>query len=280
MSARAAGHHGETPSETLARFIVEHALGVRVCCHDDRRGISRPDGVIHRRGGVPLEIVSDPLKSDHQLINALNKIENRSEFDGLTRGYRVCLSGAARVKDLGWLHQTLRRLEDPETHSQVPRRSDQYLFIAPDARLPPGHVRFTTGSGGVRPIPKPPDVVEAATAVLSRAEYADVARKLDAFGGVERHAVLIGDDENDYRFSWLREASPANVGQLPTPDLTPSVTHLWIMPRYIPGLTIVWSAATGWQGTAWDWGHPPDALETWNDPVCPENHGAGAFRTA
>lgn len=67
------GHHGEKPSETLVRLIVERSLGVRACCYDDRDGNSKPDAIIHRQGGVPLAIVSDPHKADVQLLSALGK---------------------------------------------------------------------------------------------------------------------------------------------------------------------------------------------------------------
>ena len=52
MPSQPTGHHGEKPSETLVRLIVERSLGVRVCCYDDRDGNSKPDAIIHRRGGV------------------------------------------------------------------------------------------------------------------------------------------------------------------------------------------------------------------------------------
>jgi hypothetical protein len=273
MTTRPAGHHGEKPSETLVRFIVEKTLGVRVCCYDDRRGTSRPDAIVHRCGGVPLEIVSDPLKSDVQLINALKKIGNRTEFTGLRHGYWVCLTDKARVNNLTWLRDLLLQREDPDRSTHVPPQSASYLFIRIDDKgLRPGEVRFTTGSGGGRPIPDPPDVVKVACAVLGRPQYADVARKLGKYGGVERHAVLVVDDEQDSAFGWLRCAMPQDVGQLPTPQLDPEITHLWITPRYIPGLTLSWSANTGWQGSPWAWGYRDDALTDWEDPSCTEDH--------
>ena len=110
MSARLTGHHGEKPSETLVRFIVERCLKVRVCCYDDRSGSSRPDAIIHSNGGVPLEIVSVPSKSDVQLLSALDKIGRRTEFAGLQRGYWVCLTDKARVNDLRWLQELLRQI--------------------------------------------------------------------------------------------------------------------------------------------------------------------------
>ncbi len=275
MAPRPAGHHGEKPSETLVRFIVEHSLGVRVCSYDDRGGRSRPDAIIHHHGGVPLEIVSDPLQSENQLLSALHKIGRRTEFDGLRQGYRVCLTRKARVKDLGWLEQILLQLEDSDQPNPVTGQTDNYLFIEPDERLAAGEVRFLSGSGGGRPTHYGLDVVSAASAVLAQKQYADVGRKLDAYGGVERHAVLVVDDEKDATFSWLRQATPADVNRLPVPGLTAEITHLWITPRYMPGLTMAWSARTGWQGTAWDWGHPVDALDAWDDPACPDDHSAG-----
>lgn len=274
MTPRPTGHHGEKPSETLVRFIVEQTLGVRVCCYDDRGGRSRPDAIIHHLGGVPLEIVSDPLQSENQLLSALEKIGRRAEFDGLTQGYRVCLTRNARINDLSWLEQTLRQLEDPEQRDPVTGQTDNYLFVEPDKRLLAGEVRFTSGSGGGRPIRYGPDVISAASAVLAQKQYADVARKLNAYGGVERHAVVVVDDEKDSTFSWLRRATPADVDQLPAPELTAEITHLWITPRYIPGLTMAWSAKTGWQAAPWDWGHPIDALDGWDDPACPDDHTA------
>ena len=272
MSSRPVGHHGEKPSETLARFIVEHSLGERVCCYDDRSGHSRPDAIIHRNGGVPLEIVSDPHKADVRLHSALAKIGNRARFDGLTHGYRVCLTTKARVKDLSWLETILQRLEDPQQSHTVPSHDDTYISIRLESQLAPGEVKFTSGSGGGRPIPKAADVVAAASAILAQKAYADVAKKLDAHGGTERHAVLIVDEENDSTFSWLREATPDGLDELPAPTLAPGITHLWITSRYTPRPTIHWSAADSWQGTAWDWGHPLDALKAWDDPACPDHH--------
>lgn len=275
MSPRPAGHHGEKPSETMARFIVERSLGVRVCCYDDRSGTSRPDAIIHRNGGVPLEIVSDPLKSDVQLISALDKIDRRAHLAGLSQGYRVCLKVRARVNDLAWLRTILEQLEDPQRRHLVTGRDERYMYIEPDARLTPGEVRFTSGSEGSHPLPDGADVVAAAAAVLAQKRYDDVGRKLNAYGGSERHAVLIVDDENDSTFSWLREANPGDVDQLPDPELTAGITHLWITRRYIAGVTIWWSADTGWQGATWDAGDPFDLLDTWDDPVCADHAGVG-----
>lgn len=276
MTPHPSGHHGEKPSETLVRFIVEQTLGVRVCCYDDRSGSSRPDAIVHRNGGVPLEIVSDPLKSDLQLMSALKKIGNYTQFDGLRHGYRVCLTDRARVSDLTWLHHVLLQLEDPSQGRLVPRRAANYLFISiDDERTPPGGVRFTTGSGGGRPIPGPADVVSAASAILAQAEYADVGRKLAAYGGPERHTVLVVDDEKDSTFSWLRYATAQDVGKLAAPQLDGRITHLWITPRHVPGLTLAWSPSTGWSGSPWVWGYAPDALDAWNDPACTDPHGPG-----
>lgn len=272
LSPRPPGHHGEKPSETLVRFIVEHALGVRVCCYDDRRGISRPDAIIHRCSGVPLEVVSDPLESDLKLTGALAKIDRRAHFSGLGRGYRVCLKVKARISDLSWLEETLRSLEDPSVCNRVPRETEAYLFISPDDRLPPGEVRFTTGSGGGHRIPRPADVVTAASAILAQKRYADVSRKLDSHGGSERHVVLVVDEEKNLSFSWLREATPGDVIHLPRPEVPTGITHMWVTRRYVPGLTIAWSAETGWQGTTWKWGHPVEALAAWDDPACPLDH--------
>lgn len=265
---------GEKMSETLVRFIVEHVLGVRVCCYDDRRGISRPDAIIHRNGGVPLEIVSDPLVSDLQLTNALRRIDRRATFAGLQHGYLVCLTNAARVKDLSWLERTLHLLENPAEQHSVARRTKEYMFIKPVESFSAGEVRFTTGQGGGRPIPHAHDLVSEATSILARPQYADVARKLGNHGGAERHAVLVVDEDKTSTFSWLREAESDDVAQLPAPELPEGITHLWITPRYGPGLTALWSPPTGWQGEAWRWGHPTDALEAWEDPLCLENHAA------
>lgn len=272
MPPRPAGHHGENPSETIARFIVERALGVRVCSYDDRRGTSRPDAIIHRNGGVPLEIVSDPNKAETQLATALDKIDRRMTVSGLAHGYWVSLTAKARVKDLGWLEDTLRQLEDPAQSEQVPRRTDAYEFIALQDRFAPGEVRFSIGSGGGHPIPSGSEAIAAATTVLSRPGYADVPRKLNAYGGAERHALLSVDSENDPTFNWLREATPDDLDGLPTPQLDPGVTDLWLTPRYLPGLTIHWSASTDWQGTQWEWGRPIEVLDGWDDPICPEDH--------
>jgi len=199
-------HHGEKPGETIARFIVENALQTRVCCYDDRGGTSRPDAIIHRNGGVPLEVVSDPNRAENQLHTALEKVGRRANFTGLAHGYWVSLTAKAKVKDMTWLETTLRNLEDPATRDQVKRRSDQYEFIAERDSFAPGEVRFSIGSGGGRPIPKGPEVVAAVCAVLARPAYTDVANKLEAYGGPERHAVLTVDSENDPTFEWLRNA--------------------------------------------------------------------------
>lgn len=272
MPSRAEGHHGEKPSETLVRFIVERSLGVRVCCYDDRDGRSKPDAIIHRQGGVPLEIVSDPHKADVQLLSALNKIGRRADFPGLRHGYWVSLTHRARVNDLGWLEQLLRQLEDPEQRDSVPRQANEYEFISRQDDLPPGEVRLTSGSSGSRPMPSPNNVVKAACDVLGQPAYADVARKLAAHGGVERHVVLIVDEEKDPTFTWLREATPDDVSLLYPPVLADGITHLWITRRYVPGLTVAWSQTAGWKGFDWSGNHAVDELDGWDDPVCPEDH--------
>lgn len=272
MSPRAVGNHGENGDETIARFIVEKTLGVRVCSYDDRRGKSLPDAVIHRAGGVPLEIVSDPNKAENQLANALEKFGRRKQFVGLQYGYWVSLTSKARVNDLTWLENTLRDLEDPAKRDLVPSRTEQYEFIAPSDRFAPGEVRFTVGSGGGRPVADGRRVVAAACAVLARPGYADVSKKLKEFGGPERHAVLTVDSENDPVFEWLRNATPDGVDQLPPPQLDPEITHLWITPRWLPALTLHWDPVTGWRGAEWEWVHVSEVLNTWNDPECTEAH--------
>lgn len=279
MLSQPTGHHGEKPSETLVRLIVERSLGVRVCCYDDRDGNSKPDAIIHRQGGVPLEIVSDPHKADVQLLNALDKIDGRTEFAGLRHGYWVSLTHKARVKNVEWLGELLHQLEDPEQQGLVPSRANEYEFISAQDHLFPGEVRLTSGSGGGRPMPSPNNVVKAASDVLGQPTYADVARKLAAHGGAERHAVLIVDEEKDPSFDWLREATSDDVSQLSSPELADEITHLWITRRYVPGMTVAWSHATGWQGFDWSGGHPVDELDEWEDPECPDDHRPGAAST-
>jgi hypothetical protein len=239
MAPRPTKHHGEELSETLVRFIVEHAMGVRVCCYVFRTGDSRPDAIIHRHGGVPLEIVSDPDKAGNRLASALRKAGRPAKFEGLNHGYKVLLTKTARVKDIGsWLEPTLRLLDDPATRDGVPRQTENYASILPFPFIDQGEVIFATDSGGGRPNLQPADVVQAASAMLARPEYADVARKLSAYGGVERHAAVIVDDDQTSAFRWLREATPADLNQLPLPQLVDEITHLWITPRYLPGLAI------------------------------------------
>jgi hypothetical protein len=278
VTSRPAGGHGEKPNETLVRLIVQRSLGVRVCCYDDRDGSSKPDAIVHRRGGVPLEIVSDPHKADVQLLSALDKIDRRTEFAGLRHGYWVSLTHKARVKDLRWLETLLRQLEDPVQRHLVPSRADEYEFITPVNFLRAGEVRLSSGSGGGRPMPSPDNVVAAACAVLAQPAYADVSRKLSAHGGAERHAALIVDEEKDATFDWLREAGANDVDRLPQPVLSGKVTHLWITSRYQASLTIGWSKTTGWQGFEWAWGHPADALADWDDPECHDDHAPGSAR--
>lgn len=279
MLSQPRGHHGEKPSETLVRLIVERSLGVRVCCYDDRDGNSKPDAIIHRQGGVPLEIVSDPHKADVQLLRALDRIDRGTEFAGLRHGYWVSLTHKARVKDLEWLEVLLHQLEDPAQHAAVPRRADEYEFISRQDHLLPGEVRLTSGSSGGRPMPSPTNVVRAACDVLGQPAYADVSRKLAAHGGAERHAVLIVDEEKDPSFDWLREATSGDVSQLSPPEFAEEITHLWITRRYVPGLTVAWSPATGWHGFDWQGGHPVDELDEWDDPKCQDDHRPGAAIT-
>lgn len=95
-------------------------------------------------------------------------------------------------------------------------------------------------------MPSSTNVVKAACDVLGQTAYADVARKLAAHGGAERHAVLIADEEKDPSFDWLREATSDDVSELSPPVLADEITHLWITRRYVPGLTVAWSQVTGW----------------------------------
>lgn len=272
MSPRAVGNHGENGDETIARFIVEKTLGARVCSYDDRGGESRPDAVIHRAGGVPLEIVSDPNKAELQLSSALERFGRRKHYIGLQHGYWVSLTSEARVKDLAWLENTLRDLEDPAKCHLVPSRTEQYEFIAPIKGFAPGEARFSVGSGGGRPTANGPGVVAAACAVLARPGYADVPKKLREFGGPERHTVLTVDSENDSVFEWLRNATINDVAELPPPELDPEITHLWITPRWLPALTLHWDPTTGWRGTEWEWGHVSELLDAWDDPTCTGVH--------
>ena len=272
MTQRPSGHHGERPSETVVRFIVENALGIRVCCYDDRRGVSRVDAIIHRHGGVPLEIVSAPWIAGNKQTSALNKRGRLTRFDGLKHGYKVWLASAARVNNLGWVEPTLRQLEDPETCEHVPSRTENYVSIVRFPFVTAGEVLFTIGGGGGRSDSRAPELVTAASAILARKDYADVARKLDAYGGEERHAVIIVDDEEIPAFGWLREPHSADLERLPDPELPEEITHLWLTPRGVVGMTILWSASTRWRTTAWQWGDPVDALKAWDDPACPVNH--------
>lgn len=273
MSLRPTGHHGEKPSETMARFVVEKALGVRVCSYDDRRGVSRVDAIIHRHGGVPLETVSAPWVAGNKQSSALDRRGRRARFDGLTYGYKVCLTSSARVNDLRWVEPTLRRLESPETGERVPSRTEDYEWIVRFPFVSAGDVLFTTGGGGGRADYHPTEVVHAASAILARTDYADVARKLDDYGGHERHAVIIVDDDETPAFGWLRELRLVDLERLPDPELPEEVTHLWLTPRGVRGMTMLWSASTHWRGMAWRWDDPVDALNAWDDPTC-RVHGA------
>lgn len=265
-------HHGEKPNETLARFIVEHFLGVRACNFDDRRGVSRVDAIIHRQGGVPLEIVSAPWQAGNQQTRALQKSGTRKTFSGLRHGYKICLASDARIDDLAWVEPTLRQLEDPAEALLVRSRTSNYEWIARFPFAAAGEVLFTQGSGGGRREHTPADVVITASAILSQMEYADVARKLRAHGGDERHAFLIVDEDRHPEFEWLRRATASDLAPLPNPLLPPEVTHFWISPRTTPGLTMLWSAAEGWQGVRWRWGDSVVALSEWDDLVCPVKH--------
>lgn len=266
------GHRGEKPNETLVRFIVEQALGVRVCSFDDRRGVSRVDAIVHRQGGVPLEIVSAPWEAGNRQTSALRKRGSRKRFNGLRHGYKVCLTSEARINDLAWVEPTLRQLEDPAKADLVPSRTKNYYWIVQFPFVGAGEVLFTQGGGGGRPAHAPADVVTTASAILARTEYGDVPRKLGAYGGDERHAFLIVDRERHPEFGWLRRATVSDLVLLPEPLLPPEVTHFWISPRTTPGLTLLWSAVEGWQGTQWRWGDPVVALGAWDDPVCPVEH--------
>lgn len=265
---------GERWSETLARFVVEQHLGVRVCCHDDRRGTSRPDAIIHRRGGVPLEIVSDPLKGDVELAGAIDKAKRSGPIRvaGLRRGYVVSLNRRARLRDLTWLEEVLRLHDDPETRGAAPSSGDAYEFVLPLDSIPAGEVRFAIGSSGTRTHAEPAEVVDAAIEILARPEYVDVGRKLSEFGGPERHAMLIVDDEKSHAFGWLLEAPLSDVRALPCPALPAGITHLWLMRSGIAGVGLHWEPASGWGGFEWQWGHPRDALDAWSDPHCDERH--------
>jgi len=266
------GHHGEKPDETLVRFIVEQSLGVRVCNFDDRRGVSRVDAILHRHSGVPLEIVSAPWEAGNRQTSALQKSGSRKRFNGLRHGYKVCLTSEARINDLAWVEPTLRQLEDPAKAYLVPSRAKNYDWIARFPFVGAGEVLFTQGGGGGRPADAPAQVVITASAILARMEYADVPRKLGAYGGDERHAFLVVDDERHAEFGWLRRAMVSDLVLLPEPLLPPEVTHFWISLRTIPGLTLLWSEADGWQGVQWRWGDPLVALSAWDDPVCPFEH--------
>ena len=268
-------HHGENPSETLVRFTVEQTLGHRVCSFDDRRGTSCVDAIIHRQGGVPLEIVSDPWVEGNMQTNALAKKAHGLTIPGLKAAYKIQLASASRVNKLTWVGPILRLLDDPATQHHVPNRSAEYESILVWPFGAPGRVIFTTGGGGGREDYSGHDVVTAAAEILTRETYADVAMKLDAHGGDERHAAVIVDEDQTPAFAWLRtrrEGDLPELADLPAPPLPEEITHLWITPRYPRALTLRWSPDGGWAGRTWSWGDPVEALNAWDDPACPVAH--------
>ncbi len=279
MVARRNPQTGEKLSETLARFLVEQVLGLRVCCYDDRRGTSRPDAIIHRNGGVPLEIVSDPLASELELMSALKKHNNPMTVSGLRRGYLVSVSPDARIKDIAnRLREMLCELDEQPncTRWSRPMQGCDSICFAPF--LEPGEVLLTSGGGGGRPDVDGSAVVIEASAILARPQYADVARKLAAYGGAERHVVLIVDEDKAAAFSWLHQAELQDVVQLPTPELPSAITHLWITSTLPRDVIMRWSPTAGWRGEKWRWGPPDEALRSWDDPPCLEEHRAvGSF---
>jgi hypothetical protein len=181
-------------------------------------------------------------------MSALTKRARGLEISGLQFGYKVLLTSKARVDKLDWVESTLRRLEDPEARSAVPRRTENYESIVSWPALSPGQVIFATGGGGGSAHYNAENVVTAATEMLTRVDYADVARKLGAHGGAERHAVVIVDEEQTPAFAWLRQGRPDDLRYAPEPSLQEEITHLWISPRNPQALTVRWSPDGGWNG--------------------------------
>lgn len=261
----------ERPGETLARYAVEQILGVRVCRYD-RGGNSQPDGIIHRDGGVPLEVVSDPYKKDLQLMRALDKMQRRATIAGLQHGYELwILPEAPPLKDLTWLAELCRAKEDPNRRDLIPPISDWYSRLEIDPDLAPGEIVFTPAWFSEGPIPGPGDIAKAVGEILSREAYADVPRKLAAYGGTERHAFVIGDQSNNPIFGRLMGLDPAALDEEPDPNVPAEVTHLWVGARHHPQTVAQWTRGIGWSGHEWEWDHPKVVIESWDDPECVEH---------
>jgi hypothetical protein len=264
----------ERPGETFARYAVEQILGVRVCRYD-RGGNSQPDGIIHRSGGVPLEIVSDPHQADLQRLNALEKRGWTAHIDGLQHGYQVFLEpDAPPLKDLTWLANILRIKEDPALQDLFSPAGKGYSLIVAEPTLAPGEIAFSASWGHGGPMLATGDLAQAASEILSRPAYADVARKLERYGGTERHAYVIGDAAKSSTFRSLMNLVHEDLDGEPAPTLPSGITDLWIGARHFPQTVAHWSAADGWTGYEWAWLHPKEILTGgWDDPDC-SDHGS------
>lgn len=263
----------ERPGETFARYAVEQVLGVRVCRYD-RGGDSQPDGIIHRSGGVPLEIVSDPNRADLQRLNALEKRGWTAKIEGLQHGYQVFLEpDAPPLKDLTWLANILRTKEDPALRDFFSPAGKGYSLISEDPTLAPGEIVFSASWSHGGPMIQTGDLASAVSEILGRSAYADVPRKLARYGGAERHAYVIGDGANSSTFRSLMNLIPEDLESEPAPSLPAEITDVWIGARHFPQTVAHWSSTEGWTGHEWAWLHPKDILAgAWDDPDCTE-HG-------
>jgi len=266
----------ERPGELLARYAVEQILGVRVCRYD-RGGNSQPDGIIHRAGGVPLEIVSDPHQADLKRLSALDKYGWTATISGLQHGYEVFLEpDAPPLKDLTWLKKILQLKEaakaNPELRHLVSPTGKGYSLISEEPTLAPGEISFRASWSHSGPMLETGDLATAVSEILGQPAYSDVRHKLALYGGAERHAYVIGDAGKSSTFRSLMNLAPEDLEGEPAPALPAVITHVWIGARYFPQTVVHWSAADGWSGHVWTWLYPQEIVAgEWDDPDCAEH---------
>ena len=253
----------EKPNEVAARQIVSQALGVPVDRFEDGRSPSQIDAAIRYADGriAALEIVADHEDEFNAQWSALQKIDHRVPVPGLQRSWLAHLARRAKVRDVTrYLPEIVAQLDEGRDVSadRLDRLGVTWLEpLGADTTLPAGHVYlFAEGWGGsAGPADEVPSFVERVLA-----EHDDVASKLAAHGGAERHAFIWTTIGSDYAVQFALEDREQ---PLPTraPRLPKGVTHVWVAGSFTSQGVLAWFPDSGWWRTPFVWPEHPVEMD-------------------
>jgi len=250
--------------EYMAARVVARLTGERVVIQDDNSVQGMADVRIEYadRPTAFVEIVSD-VDPDYAQLNQLVFRDQQMATPSLGRIWYVTVSKSARLKSLKpALEPFLRRLEDADVFLEIVqpdgslarssveelRQLDDLGVVQLCSRPPqpdeePKILLYPQGVGG----PAKQDWLALITWLaeyLSAPGRADVRKKLEETGAVERHAFVglpLGKEWS--AFHSLHD----QYGGLPDqpPVLPPEVTHVWVWAQPF-GRCIAWFPDRGW----------------------------------